>query len=83
LVTAFGPNPEGDGLLLRLWEQSGKDGPCRVLLPPSLGNCPAQPCDLRGQPSGEPIRPRDGYLDIPLTHFAPASMILTPDGRPR
>ena len=82
LVTAFGPNPEGDGILLRLWEQSGKDGPCRVLLPPSLRAARVQPCDLRGQPTGEPTRPRDGYLEIPLTHFAPASMILTtPDAK--
>jgi hypothetical protein len=78
LVTAFGPNPEGDGLLLLLWEQSGKDGPCRVLLPASLRDWRVQPCDLRGQPAGEPIQPRDGFLDVPLTHFAPASMVLRP-----
>ncbi len=80
LVTAFGPNPDGDGTLLRLWEQSGKDGPCRVLLPSSLHAARVQPCDLRGRPVGESMRPHDGYLDIPLTHFAPASMILTPGG---
>jgi hypothetical protein len=82
LVTAFGPNPDGDGTLLRLWEQSGKDGPCRVLLPPSLRAARVQPCDLRGRPAGEPMQPRDGYLDVPLTHFAPASMILTSGDSP-
>jgi hypothetical protein len=87
LVTAFGPNPDGDGLVLRLWEQAGKDGPCRVLLPPSLRSWHVEPCDLRGRSTGEPMRPKEGYVEVPLrfevplTHFAPASLNLTPDGR--
>jgi hypothetical protein len=76
LVTALGPNPDGDGLLLRLWEQAGEDGACRVRLPKSLGAAAAQPCDLRGRPQGEPVLPRDGWYEVPLGHFAPASLIL-------
>ena len=30
LVMALGPNPDGDGILLRLWEQVGEDSPCTV-----------------------------------------------------
>jgi len=30
LLTAFGPNPYGDGTILRLWEQAGKSGKCTV-----------------------------------------------------
>lgn len=76
LVTAFGPNPDGDGTLLRLWEQSGEDGPCRVRLPEAMDVARAQPCDLRGRPQGEPIPVRDGAIEVELTHFAPASLIL-------
>ena len=35
-----------------------------------------QPCDLRGRPQGEPIAPRDGCYEIPLVHFAPASVLI-------
>ncbi len=76
LVTAFGPNPDGDGILLRLWEQAGKDGPCRVRLPEGLRNATARPCDLRGQAQGEPLAVRDGEITLSLGHFAPASVIL-------
>ena len=76
LLTAFGPNPDGDGTLLRIWEQAGKDGPCRVRLPQGLRNVSAQPCDLRGQPQGQALAVRDGEITLPLDHFAPASVIL-------
>ncbi|HUT93581.1 MAG TPA: glycoside hydrolase family 38 C-terminal domain-containing protein [Thermoguttaceae bacterium] len=76
LVTAFGPNPDGDGMLLRLWEQAGEDGPCRVRLPGGMSVSQAQPCDLRGRPQGDPIPVREGQIEVPLRHFAPASLIL-------
>ncbi len=78
LVTTFGPNPDGDGILLRLWEQAGEDGICRVRLPDGMDLKQAQPCDLRGRPQGEPLPVRDDSIDVPLTHFAPASLILEP-----
>ena len=76
LVTALGANPDGQGLLLRLWEQAGEDGPCRVRLPGPLHVAALQPCDLRGRPQGPPLLPRDGCFDVPLVHFAPASFLL-------
>ncbi len=76
LLTAFGPNPDGDGTLLRIWEQAGKAGPCCVRLPQSFRNGTAQPCDLRGQTQGKPLPVRDGQLTLSLAPFAPASVIL-------
>ena len=76
LVTALGPNPDGSGTLLRLWEQAGEGGVCAVRLPEPLRDAALQPCDLRGRPQGKPIVPRDGRHEIPLAPFAPASFLL-------
>ncbi len=76
LVTALGPNPDGDGTLLRFWEQAGEGGVCRVRLPEPLRSVALQPCDLRGRPQGEPIAPRGGYYEIPLAPWAPASFLM-------
>jgi hypothetical protein len=76
LVTAFGPNPDGDGILLRLWEQAGQDGVCKVKLPEGLRGHKARPCDLRGRVIEGTIASHDGLLEVPLTHFAPASVLL-------
>lgn len=76
LVTAFGPNPDGEGILLRLWEQAGQDGPCKVTLPEGLRGHKARPCDLRGRPIEGTLANRDGQLEVPLTHFAPTSILL-------
>ena len=76
LVTALGPNPDGDGTLLRLWEQAGEGGVCTVRLPEALRSSALQPCDLRGTPQGAAIAPRNGRYEIPLAPFAPASFLL-------
>lgn len=76
-VTAFGPNPDGAGSLLRLWEQAGNDGECTVRLPAGLKVKSVQPCDLRGRPRGNPLEVREGRFSIRLSHYAPASLLLT------
>jgi hypothetical protein len=76
LVTAFGKNPDGDGLLLRLWDQAGQGGLCRIRLPEGLAATTAQPCDLRGQPQGKPISVKDGQFTVDVAPFAPASVLL-------
>ncbi len=76
LVTAFGPNPDGQGLLLRLWEQGGSDQPCRVQLPDGMRPASVQPCDLRGRPVGDPIAVKDGAFDAPMHRFAPLSLLV-------
>jgi hypothetical protein len=78
LVTAFGQNPDGPGTLLRLWEQSGQTGPCKVRLPAGFKAMAAQPVNLRGEPIGQamPIHGRD--FAVSLRAFAPLSFILKP-----
>jgi hypothetical protein len=76
LVSAFVAPPDGDGTILRLWEQTGKAGPCRVTLPKGMAVSAAQPCDLRGSPLGAAIHVRDGAFEAALEPFAPASFIL-------
>lgn len=75
-VTAFGPNPDGKGRVLRLWEYGGQSGTCRVRMPAGLAATSAQPVDLRGRPSGERIAIRGGSFTTALRAFAPASFCL-------
>ena len=77
-VTAFGENPDGAGLLLRLWEQAGSDTPCTVRLPAGFRASSAQPCDLRGRPVGKPLKVVDGRFTVIMRRSAPASFLLAP-----
>ncbi|MEN6575049.1 MAG: hypothetical protein ABFD90_01810, partial [Phycisphaerales bacterium] len=76
LVTAFGPNPDGPGAVLRLWEYAGRGGPCEVRLPTGLGIEEVRLVTLRGEPVGVPIPVKDGTFIASLTGFAPASFII-------
>lgn len=78
LVTAFGQNPDGKDTLLRLWEQSGQVGQCKVQLPSELKATVAQPVNLRGELSGQPIAVKDGAFTILLRAYAPQSFLLQP-----
>ncbi len=75
LVTAYGNNPDGDGKLLRLWEEGGNAGKCEVTLPTDIYRT-AQPVNLRGVPCGNPVAIKDGRFSISLGKFAPASFLL-------
>ena len=75
-VTAFGPNPDGTGTLLRLWELAGQSVPVRVMLPPGAKATVARPVDLRGRAGGEAIPIQSDKFTAPLRAFAPASFIL-------
>jgi hypothetical protein len=77
LVTAFGPNPYGEGTLLRLWEQAGDGGTFAVHLPRGMDIAIAQPCNLRGQPTGSPVTvSRQGVFIATIRPMAPASFVL-------
>jgi alpha-mannosidase len=78
LVTAFGPNPDGAGWVLRLWEQSGNAGSCRVRLGEPWSMAKVQPCDLRGQPAGPGFQSVNRSWTAALHSFAPASFLLMP-----
>lgn len=75
-VTAFGPNPDGYGTLLRLWEQSGNAGNCIVSFPENLEASFAYPVNLRGEPAGEKLPITDGQLSINVKSYKPYSYIL-------
>ena len=76
-MTAFGPNPYGEGTLLRLWDQAGSAGTCTIGMPAGMKARTAQPCDLRGQDVGSPIEiSAEGTFDVTIPHMAPASLIL-------
>ena len=79
MVTAFGEDPDGNaGTLLRLWEQGGTSGPLIVTLPAGLKVTTAQPVNLRGEKTGQPISLADGKLTFALPAYAPASLVLNP-----
>lgn len=73
-LTAFGPNPDGAGTLLRVWESVGQTGVCKVWLP---GNWKTgRPVDLRGRSLGPPVAIKARVLPVPVQAYAPASWIL-------
>jgi hypothetical protein len=76
LVTAFGSNPDGSGIVLRLWEQAGSNGICNVQLPIGMNVSKVQPVDLRGRSTGEPLSVSNGAFSISLQAFAPASFVI-------
>ena len=78
-VTAFGQNPDGEGTLLRLWEQAGTAGELIVTLgAPSACSVfsTVTPVNLRGEKTGEPLKIKRGKLTFALHAYAPASFVL-------
>jgi alpha-mannosidase len=76
LVTAFGPNPDGPGTVLRLWELAGKAGACQVRFPDGLKVDVVQPVTLRGEPVGKPVAVQDGTVTLELKAFSPVSLLI-------
>ncbi len=76
LVTAFGRNPDGPGIVLRLWEYAGNSGACRVRLPAGIDVEQVQPVNLRGEPAGALIPVEQGMFTVNLTAFAPVSFVM-------
>ena len=75
-VTAFGPNPDGEGTVLRVWEQGGTTGRLEITLPAGAKFATAQPVSLRGEKYGKAINLTDGTLFVDLHAYSPASFIL-------
>jgi len=74
-VTAYGSNPDGPGIALRLWELAGKSGTVKVRLPDGANTKQAQPVDLRGRPIGKAIAVKNGSFEVQVGAFAPASFV--------
>ena len=73
LVTSLGPNPDGRGTLLRVWEQAGTGA---ELVVSGLNARTATPVNLRGEITGAPLTLVAGKLTFILPAYAPASFIL-------
>ncbi|QJB31633.1 hypothetical protein HF329_10045 [Chitinophaga oryzae] len=76
LVTAFGDNPDGDGTILRLWEQAGISGNCTVNFNDQQKIKAVLPLDLRGNKKGAPIAVKKGSFVFRLDRYSPASFLL-------
>ena len=76
LITAFGKNPYGDGLILRLWEQSGNSGKCTVSLPEGLNGKTVIPVNLRGEVTGGPFQLSDNSISLEITAYTPYSFMI-------
>jgi hypothetical protein len=79
LVTAFGPNPDGEGTILRLWELAGRSGRCTVRLPAGMKAGEIQPMDLRGRPAGRPFSIEGGTFAFEQKAFAPITFLIGGD----
>lgn len=75
-ITAFGPNPDGSGTLLRAWEQSGRSGNLSVTLPAGAPFKLATPVNLRGERIGQPFPVESGQIAFTVKAYAPVSVIL-------
>ena len=76
MVTAFGNNPDGEGTLLRLWEQTGTSGKVTVKLPEGMKFKRALQVNLRGEKISKSITIKSAKLEFDLGAFAPASFLL-------
>jgi len=74
-VTAFGKNPDGEGTVLRLWEQAGNNGSCIVTLPAKHSFKTAQFCNLRGEPLSNEIK-ISSTIDVKVKAYQPISILL-------
>lgn len=76
LVTAFGENTDGEGDLLRVWEQAGDTGECVVTLPEDSGYRTACYCNLRGEPQGNPFPLKNNKISLKMKAYQPVSLLL-------
>ena len=77
LLTAFKTNPDRDTMVLRLWEQAGKDGLCEVSLPEGSDYNRAYPCNLRDEITDERgIVISNNTFQFTIQANQPASFIL-------
>jgi hypothetical protein len=75
-LTAFGPNPDGPGTILRVWEQGGVSGNLEVTLPAGSKFVSATPVNLRGEKIGEPVKIVGNKLSFGLKAYGPVSFVL-------
>jgi len=75
LLTAF--KKEGDGTLLRLWEQSGREGQCQISFPRDRIYQKAYLCNLRGEILDEDgLEISDNKLQLSFKAYQPITLLL-------
>lgn len=77
-ATAFYENPHGEGTLLRLWENAGNSGTCKITLPQKSQFKSAQYCNLRGELTNKSVPIEKGILKVEMPAYAPVSLVLKP-----
>jgi hypothetical protein len=77
LITSFSRNRDGNGDLIRLWEQNGRSVELTVTFPSGTKYTVATPVNLRGEKLAEPMKITDHKLSFTLKAYAPASFILS------
>ncbi len=77
VITAFSENLNNEKkTLIRVWEQAGNSGELTITFPSEMIISHAQPVNLRGQQTGDPIPVKRGKMSFKLGEYAPASFIL-------
>jgi alpha-mannosidase len=76
LITSYGPNPFGTGTEIRLWEQAGDAGKCKVTLPDGEIFTKAVPVNLRGEKAGNVIPIKDNSFETEIGAYKPATFII-------
>jgi hypothetical protein len=75
-VTAFGPDPGGQGYRLRLWESAGRTTLCTVQLPAETPFSSARLTDLRGRPIGDRVPITGGKIRVNCPANRPLTLII-------
>jgi hypothetical protein len=75
LMTAFGENPDGEGSILRLWEQAGSNGKMTITLPHNHPFKTATFCNLRGEVVGNKFNIQD-TIEVDIKAYQPISLLL-------
>lgn len=75
-VTTFSENPDGEGKILRLWENSGKTSECEVTLPKGFNVNQVELVDLRGTSLGKKIAVKNSRFSIDIKAYGPATILI-------
>lgn len=75
-ITSFGPNPDGEGDLLRLWNELSIEQDVTVYLPSKTIFTEAIPVNLRGEQIADPYLITEGKWSFRLKGHAPCSFVL-------
>lgn len=75
-LTYFGPNRDGDGIVLRLWEQEGKNSKVTVTLPAKNQFSTYTPINLRGEIIGSTESIENGEMKLNIGAYSPKSYLL-------